>query len=189
MCKTEIRAQFNSYNMRVGYKNKDQRVQTIKEDDEKVVVYVCDQHYSWTDNGDGTHHSVCNYCYGVNKPHSYTKRNGVYTCICGDSKDFVSQAIWCAGNNTLYFVNEQEEYHAGGTYDGQTITSVWSGDQVTNTGTKAPGWYVWAVSFYAKRVVFEPSLPRPCGAQATRRSTSFILIRRIRLERNTTDSR
>jgi hypothetical protein len=143
--------------MRVGYKNKDQRVQTIKEDDEKVVVYVCDQHYSWTDNGDGTHHSVCNYCYGVNKPHSYTKRNGVYTCICGDSKDFVSQAIWCAGNNTLYFVNEQEEYHAGGTYDGQTITSVWSGDQVTNTGTKAPGWYVWAVSFYAKRVVFEPS--------------------------------
>lgn len=98
-----------SDNMRVGYKNKDQRVQTIKEDDEKVVVYVCDQHYSWTDNGDGTHHSVCNYCYGVNKPHSYTKRNGVYTCICGDSKDFVSQAIWCAGNNTLYFVNEQEE--------------------------------------------------------------------------------
>jgi len=179
MCKTEIRAQFNSYNMRVGYKNKDQRVQTIKEDDEKVVVYVCDQHYSWTDNGDGTHHSVCNYCYGVNKPHSYTKRNGVYTCICGDSKDFVSQAIWCAGNNTLYFVNEQEEYHAGGTYDGQTITSVWSGDQVTNTGTKAPGWYVWAVSFYAKRVVFEPSFAKARPTSLCKWFDSFASITAI----------
>lgn len=168
-----------SDNMRVGYKNKDQRVQTIKEDDEKVVVYVCDQHYSWTDNGDGTHHSVCNYCYGVKKPHSYTKRNGVYTCICGDSKDFVSQAIWCAGNNTLYFVNEQEEYHAAGTYDGQTITSVWSGDQVTNTGTKAPGWYVWAVSFYAKRVVFEPSFAKARPTSLCKWFDSFASITAI----------
>ena len=155
MCKTEIRAQFNSYNMRVGYKNKDQRVQTIKEDDEKVVVYVCDQHYSWTDNGDGTHHSVCNYCYGVNKPHSYTKRNGVYTCICGDSKDFVSQAIWCAGNKTLYFIHPDTPYKAGEKYNGQQVTSVWSGGYVLSTGNTAPGWS--AVKAEAQKVVFDES--------------------------------
>ena len=155
MCKTEIRAQFNSYNMRVGYKNKDQRVQTIKEDDEKVVVYVCDQHYSWTDNGDGTHHSVCNYCYGVNKPHSYTKRNGVYTCICGDSKDFVSQAIWCAGNKTLYFIHPDTPYKAGEKYNGQQVTSVWSGGYVLSTGNTAPGWS--AVKGEAQKVVFDES--------------------------------
>ena len=144
-----------SDNMRVGYKNKDQRVQTIKEDDEKVVVYVCDQHYSWTDNGDGTHHSVCNYCYGVNKPHSYTKRNGVYTCICGDSKDFVSQAIWCAGNKTLYFIHPDTPYKAGEKYNGQQVTSVWSGGYVLSTGNTAPGWS--AVKGEAQKVVFDES--------------------------------
>ena len=40
------------------------------------------------------------------------------------------QVIWCEGNSTLYFTNSNETYAADGTYDGQTITQVWSGDAV-----------------------------------------------------------
>ena len=55
----------------------------------------------------------------------------------------VAQAVWCAGNKTLYFVYKES---VGGTYDGQTVTKVWSGEAVTNTGTLAPNypeWYTW----------------------------------------------
>lgn len=41
-------------------------------------------------------------------------------------------AIWCEGNSTLYFTNSNETYAAADTYDSQTITAVWSGDDVTN---------------------------------------------------------
>ena len=59
--------------------------------------------------------------------------------------DPVAQAVWCDGNKTLYFVYK-EPISVGGTYDGQTVTQVWSGEAVTNTGTLAPnypGWYTW----------------------------------------------
>ena len=59
--------------------------------------------------------------------------------------DPVAQAVWCSGNKTLYFVYK-EPITVGSTYDGQTVTQVWSGDAVTNTGTLAPnypGWYTW----------------------------------------------
>ena len=59
--------------------------------------------------------------------------------------DPVAQAVWCSGNKTLYFVR-QELISVGSTYDGQTVTQVWSGEAVTNTGTLAPdypGWYTW----------------------------------------------
>ena len=48
-------------------------------------------------------------------------------------------AIWCEDNTTLYFTNSTETYAANGTYDSQTITQVWSGDEVTNYGDQ-PQW-------------------------------------------------
>jgi surface protein len=40
-------------------------------------------------------------------------------------------AIWCEGNKTLYFDYIAQELAAGDTYDGQIITAVWSGEDVT----------------------------------------------------------
>ena len=40
------------------------------------------------------------------------------------------QAIWCESNTTLYFINSETVYAEGGTYDGQTVTNVWSGNDV-----------------------------------------------------------
>lgn len=136
---------------------KDNRGQGMKEA-ETVEVTKCDRHNrTATDNGDGTHHRDCKYCMGVDEPHNYTNNNGVYTCICGLSKDFTTQAVWCAGNHTLYFVNAQENYQAGGEYDGQTITSVTSGNDVTNTGTtQRPSWGLMTRADL-QRVVFDES--------------------------------
>lgn len=41
------------------------------------------------------------------------------------------QVIWCESNTTLYFINSETLYEAGDTYDGQTVTNVWSGEDVT----------------------------------------------------------
>lgn len=50
------------------------------------------------------------------------------------------QVIWCNGNNTLYFINSSKVYATGDTYDGQTISRVWSGTAVTASPTNAdPG--------------------------------------------------
>ena len=64
-------------------------------------------------------------------------------------------AIWCEGNSTLYFTNSNVTYAVGGTYDGNTITNVWSGDEVTNYGDK-PQWNT-VVGFYCTKVVFAQS--------------------------------
>ncbi len=45
----------------------------------------------------------------------------------------VPYALWCEGNTTLYFVSSSTELKRGGTFDGQTITNVWSGETLTNT--------------------------------------------------------
>ena len=50
-----------------------------------------------------------------------------------------AQAIWTEGNSTLTFTYAVP-YSVGGTYGGQTITNVWSGEAVTATGTTNPGW-------------------------------------------------
>ena len=50
-----------------------------------------------------------------------------------------AQAIWTAGNTTLTFTYE-EPVSVRGTYGGQTVTAVWSGTDVTATGTTNPGW-------------------------------------------------
>ncbi len=50
-----------------------------------------------------------------------------------------AQAVWVEGNKTLYFIY-QEPVSVGDAFDGKTVTSVWSGEAVTNTGTNSPGW-------------------------------------------------
>ena len=68
------------------------------------------------------------------------------------------QALWCSGNNTLYFVNNilGQSYAPGSTYKGQTVTNMWSGTKVTDTGERGnPGWN--AIKDACTKVVFEPS--------------------------------
>ena len=43
-------------------------------------------------------------------------------------------AIWCADAKTLYFDYTTSSITAGSTYQGQTVTNVWSGEAVTNSG-------------------------------------------------------
>ena len=50
-----------------------------------------------------------------------------------------AQAIWTAGNTTLTFTYE-EPVSVGSTYNGQTVSAVWSGTDVTATGINNPGW-------------------------------------------------
>lgn len=64
-------------------------------------------------------------------------------------------AIWCEGNTTLYFINSNETYAVDGSYDGQTITNIWSGDEVTNYGDR-PQWTA-VVGMNCTKVVFDQS--------------------------------
>lgn len=85
----------------------------------------------------------------------------------------VAQAVWCIGNNTLYFVNASQ-LKAGDTWGGQTITMVWSGAQVTDTGSGEPWWTVYRYKkkpsddYYddmnktIQRVVFDQSFADAC---------------------------
>ena len=73
-------------------------------------------------------------------------------------------AIWCAGNKTLYFTYTTDALAVEGTYDGQEITNIWSGDYVVNCeamaqpGVNVPLWRrTTAVTNYAKKVVFDAS--------------------------------
>ena len=74
------------------------------------------------------------------------------------------QAIWTANNKTLTF-HYGALYSKGGTYNGQTISAVWTGTAVTSTGTSLPGW-VNSVKGTMTTVVFEASfksaLPTSC---------------------------
>ncbi len=80
-----------------------------------------------------------------------------------------AQAIWCEGNTTLYFAYAPE-LKAGDTWDGQTVTLVWSGTDVTNspTGTNRtyPAW-LSSIQNQVTRVVFDKSFadvrPTSCG--------------------------
>ena len=65
------------------------------------------------------------------------------------------QAIWCSGNKTLYFVNNVagQSYAQGDTYQGQTVTNVWSGTNVTDVGWGTPKWN--AIAADVERVVFD----------------------------------
>ena len=67
--------------------------------------------------------------------------------------DPVAQAVWCAGNSTLYFVN-LEQVSVNDTFDEQTVTAVWSGEQVTNSPSTSQ-WFSMASS--ATTVKFDSS--------------------------------
>lgn len=81
------------------------------------------------------------------------------------------QALYCAGNNTLYFVSDGTTYAAGGNYDGQTITAVWNGvDHLSMSRNALPGWtdnYNNDYYDYIYNVVFDKSFAnaRPVSLQ------------------------
>ena len=79
----------------------------------------------------------------------------VMLCVAG-VKAQTPYAIWCEGNSTLYFTNSNVTFAVGGTYDGNTITNVWSGDDVTNYGDQ-PQWNIFEVGINCTKVVFDQS--------------------------------
>ena len=77
----------------------------------------------------------------------------------GGSGGFGPQAVFCRDNATLYFLLG-DELNRGETWDEQTITSVYFGDQVSNSPTNEnPQWNPDYSSFLhqVKRVVFDRS--------------------------------
>ena len=52
--------------------------------------------------------------------------------------------LWCEGNTTLYFLSSNETLKVGDKHDGQTITNLWKGTDVTdspnNTWGGSPKW-------------------------------------------------
>ena len=70
-------------------------------------------------------------------------------------------ALWCAGNQTLYFTRRNELLAAGDTFtpeDGsgdQTVTALWSGMDVKASGGSMPAWWM-TVYALVKNVVVEP---------------------------------
>lgn len=67
-------------------------------------------------------------------------------------------AVWCEGNGTLSFLKSEEKLEAGGTYDGQTITQVWKGKEVTATKDwTSPSWITDDVIESLTTIVFDES--------------------------------
>lgn len=62
-------------------------------------------------------------------------------------------AVWCESNTTLYFLQSNEQLTAGGSYDGQVITKVWSGADINESG-EVPVWNE-VVKTSVTKVVFE----------------------------------
>ena len=52
----------------------------------------------------------------------------------------IPSVIWCKDNGTLYFTNAIKTYAEGDTFKGQKVTDIWSGADVTASGTSAPNW-------------------------------------------------
>ncbi len=62
-------------------------------------------------------------------------------------------ALWCSSTATMYFTTSTIPFKAGQTYDGATITNVWSGNLVESSGIQ-PQWNfttstITAQQFYA----------------------------------------
>ena len=79
--------------------------------------------------------------------------NGTYECVS-------PSVLWCDENGTLYFTYDEHPTQAlqvGDQWNGETINQMWTGSDVTNTGTNKPG---WQDSYYYKRInnlIIEPS--------------------------------
>ena len=52
----------------------------------------------------------------------------------------IPSVIWCKDNGTLYFTNAIKTYAEGDTFKGQKVTDIWSGADVTASGTSTPNW-------------------------------------------------
>ncbi len=61
-------------------------------------------------------------------------------------------ALWCESSATLYFVYSSTSFKSGQSYDGQTVTRVWTGSEVTGSAS-VPAWNI-QVRSTVKRVVF-----------------------------------
>ncbi len=75
-----------------------------------------------------------------------------------------AQAIWTEGNTTLTFTYGNLAT-VGGTYNGQTVTAVWSGTDVTDTGIIEPGWnetVKGSVTTVVFKSVFKDVKPTSC---------------------------
>ena len=69
------------------------------------------------------------------------------------------QAIWTKGNTTLTFLSSEKLYAPGDDFNGQTVTNVWSGEDVTNSPTSAYSYPNWnsSVNSSLTTVVFDES--------------------------------
>ncbi len=131
-----------------------------------VSVYVS----SWSSSSGGCS-NVFTGCinivgeYGVTYDSSKTGF-GMLNCVAGYFKDGrIPCAIWCAETSTLYFrdINRNEVPEAGDSFipeDGepQAITTVWSGNDVKNTGEALPGWN--SIAGDVQQVTIESSFSR-----------------------------
>lgn len=87
-------------------------------------------------------------------------------------------AAWCADNATLYFFTDHQVPAAGDTHDGRTITNLWSGAEVTDTGNEAPLWKA-VVADKVIRVVFEESFANVRPTSTCRWFNGDVYLRRI----------
>ena len=78
----------------------------------------------------------------------------VMLCAAG-VKAQTPYAIWCEENGTLYFTNSTKTYAQGDTYNGQTITTIWSGNKVTNPYSFTDFWF--SVMGDCQKAVFDES--------------------------------
>ena len=77
--------------------------------------------------------------------------------VMADFKDIGPRVIWCEGNKTLYFDYDpapQREPRVGDTYDGQTITDLWVGEEALPK--TMPLWNCPETRDSTTRVVFKP---------------------------------
>lgn len=89
------------------------------------------------------------------------------TSLLPTAGELTPYAIYCQGNQTLYFTNTDQSVQIGSEWDGQSVTSFWHGEQLTDHGWALPGWYETSAS-NATRVVFDESFqqvrPKSCYA-------------------------
>ena len=67
----------------------------------------------------------------------------------------VAQAVWTEENKTLTFFYGLE-LSAGDTFNGMTVTNIWSGTEVTNTGEREPDWNS-SIKSALEKVLFDES--------------------------------
>ena len=67
-----------------------------------------------------------------------------YSSVLAAAKAY---ALWCEGNKTVYYVYGETAYAAGGTYDGQTITTVYENKVATKQVWEEEEWYEWDTGF------------------------------------------